>query len=137
MNVILPSGAKVVYVALLEGWYVVRGPHRAPALWAFCDQGGSLGVVESVQVRREETWSGAESLRSTLGPTNTKGGRIKATTGNGRYSVTIDYPHESRYPHADAALALCWKMGWTGTLIEGGTADGSVFVFAKKRVVII
>lgn len=68
-----------------------------------------------------------------LGPTNTKGGRIKATTDNGRYSVTIDYPHESRYPHADAALALCWKMGWTGTLIEGGTADGSVFVFADSE----
>jgi hypothetical protein len=68
-----------------------------------------------------------------LCPTNTKGGRIKATTGNGKFSVTIDYPHEASYPHAEAAVALCRKLGWTGTLIEGGTVEGSVFVFADSK----
>lgn len=65
-----------------------------------------------------------------IGPTNIKGGRIKAMTGNGKHSLTIGYPHESSNPHAVAAVALARKLGWTGALIEGGTATGSVFVFA-------
>lgn len=65
-----------------------------------------------------------------LGPTNTKGGRIKATTGSGKNSLTIGYPHEASNPHALAAMALAQKLGWTGALVEGGTATGSVFVFA-------
>lgn len=68
-----------------------------------------------------------------IGPTNTKGGRIKATTENGRFSVTIGYPHESHHPYAEAAVALCRKLGWTGDLIEGGTTNGSVFVFADSE----
>lgn len=73
-----------------------------------------------------------------LGPTNTKGGRIKATTGNGKHSVTIPYPYEdSRNAHALAALALARKLGWQGTLIEGGTSTGSVFVHIPATGVII
>ena len=69
-----------------------------------------------------------------IGPTNTLGARIKATTGNGKISATIPYPHEdSRNAHALAALKLARKIGWTGTLIEGGTATGSVFVFADSE----
>ena len=68
-----------------------------------------------------------------IGPTNTKGGRIKATSGNGRFSVTIDYPHEASYPYAEAAAALCRKLGWSGELIEGGTVNGSVFTFADSK----
>lgn len=66
-----------------------------------------------------------------IGPTDTKGARIKATTGNGKHSSTIAYPHEdSCNAHALAALDLARKLGWTGALVEGGTATGSVFVFA-------
>jgi hypothetical protein len=66
-----------------------------------------------------------------IGPTDTKGGRIKATTGSGKHSATIDYPYEdSRNAHALAALNLARKMGWAGTLIEGVAKTGSVFVFA-------
>jgi len=42
MNMVLPSGAKVVYVALLEGWYVVRGPHRAPLSGRFATKAEAL-----------------------------------------------------------------------------------------------
>lgn len=66
-----------------------------------------------------------------IGPTNALGARIKATTGSGKNSSTISYPYEdSRNAHALAALDLARKLGWAGTLIEGGTATGSVFVFA-------
>lgn len=73
-----------------------------------------------------------------LSATNFRGARIKATTGNGKFSVTISYPYEdSRNAHALAALALARKLGWTGTLIEGGTATGSVFVFVPASGVVI
>ena len=73
-----------------------------------------------------------------LSATNFRGARIKATTGNGKFSVTISYPYEdSRNAHALAALALARKLGWQGTLIEGGTATGSVFVFVPASGVVI
>lgn len=54
-----------------------------------------------------------------LGPTGTKGARIKATCYSG--SVTIDYPHHlgSKARHLEAAKALCQKLDLTGTLIGG------------------
>lgn len=67
-----------------------------------------------------------------LGPTNTRGARIRAMTVNGKNFATTSYPHEdSRNAHALAALKLARKLGWTGTLIEGSTPTGSVFVFAN------
>jgi hypothetical protein len=64
-----------------------------------------------------------------LGPRNFKGARIRATTASGK-SLTIPYNYEGGHQvHATAALELARKLGWTGTLIEGGTKDGMVFVF--------
>lgn len=68
-----------------------------------------------------------------LGPTNTRGSRIKATA-NG-HSATVPYPYEKRVgaeAHSVAALALARKMGWGGTLISGGTDAGYVFVFSTS-----
>lgn len=69
-----------------------------------------------------------------LGPTNTKGSRIKATCAAG--SVTISYPYDlsGMDCHAAAAKALVDKMGWNdahyGGLLGGQLADGTyVFVF--------
>lgn len=47
-----------------------------------------------------------------IGPTDTKGARIKATCDAG--SVTIGYPHElsGQDVHAAAAMALVRKLGW-------------------------
>lgn len=68
-----------------------------------------------------------------LGPTDTKGSRLKAIDSD-HNTVTIPYPHaehsEGRY--AQAAIALCKKMGWDGTLIEGWAEDGkAVYVFSS------
>ena len=69
-----------------------------------------------------------------LGPTNTKGARIKATDCDDN-SLTIPYPYElsGEECHRKAAEALCEKMGWKGELFGGGTKEGYVFVFAPNR----
>jgi hypothetical protein len=68
--------------------------------------------------------------------TNFRGGRIKATAGNGQ-SIIIDYPaeYDSEKAHAQAAIALCKKMDWThsGKLVSGGTKDGWVFCFEQSE----
>lgn len=65
-----------------------------------------------------------------LGPTNTRGSRIKASSGSG-VSVTVPYDHglDSFANHQAAAEALCKKLKWTGTLVGGGTVGGYCFVF--------
>ena len=72
-----------------------------------------------------------------IGPTNTKGARIKAYAEGGN-SVTISYPHElsTEKAHLEAALCLRDKMNWndSGKLIGGGTADGYVFVFSNSWI---
>lgn len=77
-----------------------------------------------------------------LGPTNTKGGRIKASCWGG--SATISYPHEmnSDEAHRAAAQALIDKMItlanrhggsrsiWSeGTWVQGGNAKGNGYIF--------
>jgi len=64
-----------------------------------------------------------------IGPTNHRAARVKATTAAG-HTLTVSYSYEdSHRSHAQAALQLARKLGWDGTLIEGGTKDGMVFVF--------
>lgn len=64
-----------------------------------------------------------------IGPTNHRGARVKATSGGG-HTLTVPYSHEDGHrSHAQAALKLARRLGWDGTLIEGGTKDGMVFVF--------
>jgi hypothetical protein len=63
--------------------------------------------------------------------TNTKPARISATAEGGN-RVVVSYDHEGtqEQAHAQAALALCAKMGWTGALVAGGLEDCYVFCFA-------
>ena len=66
-----------------------------------------------------------------MGPTDTRGSRIKATSADGD-SLTIGYPHEAREgadAHSRAALALARKLEWTGNLAAGALRDGYAFVF--------
>jgi len=60
-------------------------------------------------------------------PTDTRGSRIVATAEGGArpWRVSIPYTHGGQ-EHREAALALCAKMGWHGTLVDGGLPDGSV-----------
>lgn len=66
-----------------------------------------------------------------LPATNSRGSRIVATANGNR--VSIPYPHElsGAAVYAEAALALCAKMGWEGDLLAGGTKSGYVFTFVK------
>lgn len=69
--------------------------------------------------------------------TNTKGSRIKASTGKGGHSVMIPYPHElnSEDAHEEAAASLCDKMNWSGGLISGTFETGEmVFVFTPAQI---
>ena len=63
-----------------------------------------------------------------VGPTNYRGARIVADAGMKR-RITVGYEHASNNPHRVAALALCAKFDWHGTLVEGGMERGSAFVF--------
>jgi len=73
-----------------------------------------------------------KAIRTTyLGPTNTKPGRIKASTGE--QSIIVSYSHDltSSDEHGRAARKLADKFKWKGELIGGGFPDGSmVWVFA-------
>jgi hypothetical protein len=66
-----------------------------------------------------------------LGATNTRSGRIKATTlGNNVQSVTVAYDHalNSFDNHRAAALALLTKLQWPGVaFIPGSTRTGYVW----------
>ena len=68
-----------------------------------------------------------------VGPTNFRGSRLIASDGD-HNKITISYPHKlsGSACYAKAAVALCKKMGWTGTLISGGTKDAEVFVFSHS-----
>ena len=73
-----------------------------------------------------------------LGPTNTRGSRIKAWTSSG-FSVTIPYPHELSYEavHFKAVKALVTKhkLDWDLSDVRfGGTEHGYVFCFASSVV---
>lgn len=57
-----------------------------------------------------------------IGPTNTRGSRIKASAQCG--SVTISYDDSLRDPHTEAAKAFAVKMGWAGHWYGGGLPDG-------------
>ena len=66
-----------------------------------------------------------------LPATNTRGSRIKAYDSDKCNSITLPYDDalSTDYVHRGAALALCHKLGWTGTLVEGGSDTGNVYVF--------
>jgi hypothetical protein len=69
------------------------------------------------------------------GPGYSKGSRIIATdsTKENRFSVSLDPAWNTEESHKQAALALCKKMGWKGTLVQGGNGPGSeVFVFLNN-----
>lgn len=72
-----------------------------------------------------------------LGPTNSRGSRIKATCAAG--SITISYPHElsGQGAHRKAAEALVSKLGWDhiyyNGLLGGQLANGDyAFVFNSE-----
>ena len=70
-----------------------------------------------------------------LGPTNTRGSRIVATTHSAvsrypvRLTVPFDHTLSTEAGHRKAAEALKAKLGWKGRMVGGGTRTGYCFVF--------
>jgi hypothetical protein len=70
-----------------------------------------------------------------IGPSDTKGARIKATCDAG--SITIGYPHElsGEAVHAAAAMALVRKLGWATDFykdwVAGGLPEQKGYVFVN------
>lgn len=67
-----------------------------------------------------------------LGPTNNRGSRIHAVTASGHVlTIPVNHSFSDGRCHAEAALALCKRLGWSGELVSGGTREGYVFVFVS------
>jgi hypothetical protein len=64
-----------------------------------------------------------------LGPTDTKGSRIKASGGGKSVTIYYDYGVTDEELHASAVAALNKKLNWSGDLIAGHTDTGMVWVF--------
>lgn len=60
--------------------------------------------------------------------TNYKPARIVADAGLKR-RIVVSYDHGNTNPHKAAAIALCQKFNWEGSLVEGGMERGAAFVF--------
>lgn len=72
------------------------------------------------------------------GPTNTRGGRIRASAQAGYIYVPWDHSLGIDENHARAAQEYCKRKGWVGPyyspLVSGGLADGSsVHVFSESE----
>lgn len=65
-----------------------------------------------------------------VGPSNTKPGRIIATTASG-LRLSVNYPHDltTDDAHRMVAQKLADKYGWTGKMVAGGLKNGFAFVF--------
>ena len=61
-----------------------------------------------------------------IGPTNTKGARIKATAMAGSVTISYDYANDHEWPFRKAAQALCDKFGWDWEMTGGSLPDGSI-----------
>ncbi len=70
-----------------------------------------------------------------VGPTNRRGARIIADAGMKR-RVSVSFDYAARNPHQVAALALCAKFDWKGTLVEGGMEHGRAYVFLDDDAIV-
>lgn len=65
-----------------------------------------------------------------LGPTNSRGSRVKATAQAGSVTINWDHGLNSQQNHCAAAQALAHKCGWEGRYVGGAMPDGGyTFVF--------
>lgn len=69
-----------------------------------------------------------------LGPTNSRGGRVKASAGKGLQGVTVPWDHALGVwaNHRAAARAFAEKYSWTGSYIDGATDKGYVWVSRRS-----
>lgn len=81
----------------------------------------------------------ASILTKFIGPTNTRGSRIKASASNGAGSVVVPWDHALGQDdnHDAAAMALAKKLSWEGSLIRGGGEKGNVYVFHDPSSIVM
>lgn len=66
-----------------------------------------------------------------IGPTNTRGSRIKAKAFAGSITVHYDHALNIEENHANAAKALADKYEWRGTWFQGGLPEDCGYVFVS------
>jgi hypothetical protein len=64
-----------------------------------------------------------------FGPTNHRGGRVKATCQARSITVSWDHALNVEDNHTAAAQALAHKMDWAGDWIGGAKQDGTGYAF--------
>lgn len=71
-----------------------------------------------------------------IGPSNTRGSRIKATAAAGSVTIPCDDALSIEGRHAKAAKALAMKFGWSGYYFQGGMPNdcGYAFVCVNEPV---
>lgn len=68
-----------------------------------------------------------------LGPTNTKGSRIKATSWDGSVTVTYNYALDSLNNHRAAADAVCYSLGGDWRIVASASMpDGRGYAFTAE-----
>lgn len=68
------------------------------------------------------------------GPTDVRGSRISARSASGE-SVFIDYDDalDTGANHRAAAIELCQRLFWYGTMVQGATKEGYCFTFINPE----
>lgn len=66
-----------------------------------------------------------------IGPSNTRGARVKATAAGGSVTVSWDHALDTRQNHTAAAHALANKLQWEGLYVGGGLPDCNGYVFVQ------
>lgn len=68
-----------------------------------------------------------------LGPTDTKGGRVKARIASKGASVTLGWDHSLSIGenHKAAAIAVAASLGWAGEWIGGDAGDNGGYVYVN------
>ena len=69
-----------------------------------------------------------------LGPTNNRGGRLKATCDAGALTVEWNHALNPTDNHRAVARRLILQLGWHGTWVQGSLpGGGDVFVCRQRR----
>lgn len=72
------------------------------------------------------------------GPIPTRGARISARDEDGnRVVIPLDGGLRDEEEHTRAAVALCERMNWPGTLMRGGLGNRYVFVFVDLNDAVV
>jgi hypothetical protein len=104
---------------------------RHTALAALSSRGESRADRSDKRSNSEEQMRQSISTRY-IGPTNTRGSRVKARSSSG-LSITLSWDDTLDSPanHTSAARALAVKLSWCGTWVGGASPDDRGYVYVN------